>query len=116
MLDMNLMKQSVAYDVDLMENNFFCLLIHDRYVHNEPPLFTNAVSYIVLLSVPSILWLFKVIVNDQHKTTLLVMINTKLLFVVGRPPSSESCIMYSLTACACYSSSGGPHASGQIWP
>ena len=35
---------------------------------------------------------------------------------VGRTPSSESCIMYSLTACACYSSSGGPHASGQIWP
>ena len=27
---------------------------------------------------------------------------------VGRPPSSESCIMYSLIACACYSSSGGP--------
>ena len=35
---------------------------------------------------------------------------------VGRHPSSESCIMYSLTACACYSSSGSPHASGQIWP
>ena len=35
---------------------------------------------------------------------------------VGRPPSSESCIMYSLIACACYSSSGGPHASGLIWP
>ena len=29
---------------------------------------------------------------------------------VGRIPSSESCIMYSLTVCACSSSSGGPHA------
>ena len=35
---------------------------------------------------------------------------------IWRTPSSKSCIMYSLTACACYSSSGGPHASGQIWP
>ena len=33
---------------------------------------------------------------------------------VGRTPSSESCIMYSLTACACYSSSGGLHASDQM--
>ena len=33
-----------------------------------------------------------------------------------RTPSSESCIIYSATACECYSSSGGPHASGQIWP
>ena len=39
-----------------------------------------------------------------------------VMAAVGRTPSSESCIMYFLIACACYSSSGGPHASGQIWP
>ena len=36
--------------------------------------------------------------------------------VVGCLPSTESCIVYSLTACAWSSSSSGPHASGQIWP
>ena len=33
-----------------------------------------------------------------------------------RTPSTESCVMYPIIACACCSPLGGPHASSQIWP
>ena len=48
---------------------------------------------------------------SKHATMVVPVVATRWC-----TPSTESGIMYSFTASACSSSSGGPHASGQVWP